>query len=126
MMTRVLLIEDDDLARQTLQSALDRMGFEVHVAPDGETGLNLFKAFPADVVITDMVMPGLDGLDVIGKLRAVAPDVTIVAISGGGRLIDAGDCLETASQMGVDRVLQKPFSLFDLKSLVVELTSQPG
>jgi DNA-binding response OmpR family regulator len=122
-MTRVLVIEDDELARQTLEIALRRMGVEVFVAPDGETGLRLFDTVRADIVITDMVMPGLDGLDVIGKLRAKAPDVAIVAISGGGRFINADNCLENASQMGVNRVLRKPFNLFELKSLVAELAS---
>ena len=123
-MTLVLVIEDDDLARQTLQEALERMGMEVRAASDGEAGLALFDDFQADIVITDMVMPGLDGLDVIARLRAKAPDVAIVAISGGGRQIDAMDCLEAASQMGVERVLRKPFTLFDIKTLVHELTSR--
>ncbi len=123
-MTRVLVIEDDDLARETLLEALRRMDMEVRVAPDGETGLKMFEDQAAELVITDMVMPGLDGLDVIAQLRAKAPGVLIVAISGGGRLIDADNCLENAAQLGVDRVLRKPFSLFDIKALVLELTSK--
>lgn len=123
-MTRVLVVEDDDLARETLLEALRRMNMEVRVAPDGETGLQMFEDQPAELVITDMVMPGLDGLDVIAQLRAKAPGVLIVAISGGGRLIDADNCLENAAQLGVDRVLRKPFSLFDIKALVLELTSK--
>lgn len=123
MMTKILLIEDDDLTRQTLQTALERMGIDVVAAPEGDAGLRLFEESPAEIVITDMVMPGMDGLDVIGRLRSTTPDVKIVAISGGGRMINADACLESANQLGVNRVLQKPFSLFDLKSLVVELTS---
>ncbi len=122
-MTRVLLIDDDSFARQTLHAALDRMGFDVCSAEDGETALKLFEHQPAEVVITDMVMPGVDGLDVIGRLRREHPEVTIIAISGGGHLIKADDCLDSARKLGADRVLRKPFSLYDLKALVVELTT---
>ena len=82
-MPRLLLIDDDDLVRAVLATALTRAGHAVVQAGDGRQGVRLFAAEPADLVITDLVMPDREGLEVITELRRGWPEVPIIAMSGG-------------------------------------------
>ena len=113
-MTRVLLMEDDHQARALLQHMLESLGLEVFAATDGLEGLRLFRAHEIDVVVTDILMPEQEGLETIGELRRMNPDIKIVAISGGGTLLDAEDVLLHASRIGAQKTLEKPFSKADL------------
>jgi DNA-binding response OmpR family regulator len=124
-MRKVLIIEDDTLARQMLREAIEGMGYAVTDAPNGEVGLELFRVAPSDLVVTDLVMPRVDGLDVIGRLRREAGQVRILAISGGAPRLTAKRCLGLASSYGADCLLKKPFTLFELKSTVRQLV-EPG
>ena len=81
-MTRVLLIEDDDLVRATLRDALESNGYEVATATNGLDGLERFRSAPADVVVTDILMPEKEGIETIIELRRDHPEVKIIAISG--------------------------------------------
>ena len=85
-MARILVIDDDELACFTLQDILDQENHEVTVAKDGVEGAALFKAEPFPLVITDLLMPEKDGLEMITELRKDYPDIKIIAITGGGRL----------------------------------------
>lgn len=123
-MARILIIEDDDLARQMLSEGMMRLGHTVHTASNAQDGLRSFDPHRTDVLITDIIMPDIDGLDVIGRIRARAPETPIIAISGGGYQINVGDCLVAASQLGADRILKKPFTLQDLHLAVSELTTE--
>lgn len=108
-MSAILLIDDDDLLRRMLAITLTKMGHQVTEAPNGREALRLFAAEPPDVVLTDMVMPDKEGVEVIGELRRLQPDLKIIAMSGGGRG-DAFDYLKIARLMGAASTLQKPFS----------------
>ena len=108
-MARILLIDDDDDLRTMLRLALTHFGHTVIEARNGVEGLALFPQAAADLVITDIVMPGKEGLEVLMALRKIHPPVKIIAISGGGRG-DATDYLRMATKMGAARVLSKPFS----------------
>lgn len=107
-MTRVLVIDDDPLVRATLRAILDAAGFEVVLASDGLDGLAEFKRRRADLVITDIVMPDMEGIETIRQLRAHEPPVPILAISGGGRGVPL-DYLRMAQQLGATASLSKPF-----------------
>jgi CheY-like chemotaxis protein len=81
-MARILLIEDNDSVRTVLREALELAGHTVIEARNGAEGLALFPQAGADLVITDIVMPDKDGLDVLAVLREQVPPVNIIAISG--------------------------------------------
>ena len=116
MSVRVLLIDDDlELLRQ-MSRALFAAGYTVDAAPDGRVGLEKFQANPADLVITDLIMPTREGVETIVALRKLSADVRIIAISGGYR-VGPTDFLSLARHVGADEVLAKPFRLADLVAL---------
>ena len=88
-------------------------------AANGRAGLRELTEGPIDVVITDLLMPDMDGIEIMATIRRDAPHVQIVAVSGGGR-IDAGEYLRLAQYLGADRTLQKPFTLASLCAAIEE------
>lgn len=119
-MASVLVIDDDPAMRSTLRRILERDGHEVHEAEDGERGLRAFRAQPVDVVITDVIMPGKEGIETILELREEAPGVRILVISGGGTM-KAETVLDDATAIGADASLAKPFTINQLRDAVSAL-----
>lgn len=117
---RVLVIDDEELVRDTLRRALESAGIEVVVAADGREGLKAYLANPTDVVVTDILMPEKEGIETIIELKREHPDVKIVAISGGDRAGNT-DFLEMAGLLGADRIMQKPFRPKELLATIEEL-----
>jgi CheY-like chemotaxis protein len=106
---RILLIDDNNEVRDILGEVLTRSGHLVIAARDGEEGLELFPHAAADLVITDMVMPGKCGREVMRELRRLQPHVKIIAMSGGDRF-GREDLLGAAMREGAAGVLSKPFT----------------
>lgn len=108
-MARILLIDDEDLVRYSLRMFLETEGYEVDEAVDGVDGLEKLRAVPYDLLITDIVMPRKEGMETILEVREAAPDLKILAISGGG---PAGsfNYVEMARQCGADQFIAKPFT----------------
>ncbi len=105
---RVLVVEDDDLIREMMCDILVRAGYEVRSAAHGREGLASFAEWPDAIVVTDLIMPEVEGLDLIQQVRETNPDARIIATSGGGSV--GGDCyLHLASVLGATSTLQKPF-----------------
>jgi YesN/AraC family two-component response regulator len=119
-MARVLLIEDDDAVRSSLARILALLGHAVTEARNGKEGLELFSASGADLVITDLVMPEKEGLEVMMEIKKTHPNTRIIAISGGGRRAP-GDILKIARHLGAARVLAKPMSFEEIKTAVTEV-----
>jgi len=94
---------------------LAHIGHDVIEARDGQEGLRLFPDSNAELVITDLVMPEKEGLEVLMELRGSHPDLKIIAMSGGGRQNPA-DNLRIAKYLGASLVLYKPIMLQDLKA----------
>ena len=117
MVARVLVIDDDPLVRATLRALLEGEGYEVMIAIDGETGLEEFRRQDADLVITDIVMPEVEGIETIRQMREIAPKLPILAISGGGRGVPL-DYLRMAQRLGATEVLAKPFEAEELVEVV--------
>jgi DNA-binding response OmpR family regulator len=113
-MARILLIDDDDSVRTMLHLTLAHFGHTVIEARNGKEGLELFEHANADLLITDIVMPEKEGLEVLMELRKRHPPVKIIAISGG-------DYLHMAKLMGAAKVLAKPFSTDVLIAAIDEL-----
>lgn len=123
-MARILLIDDDALLRDTMLQMLELDGHEVTEAADGAQGLRLFAARSErggfDAVITDVLMPGIDGARVIVELRRTHPQLPVVAMSGGRRVLSPQFNLETASLAGASCQLAKPFKRQELQAALAQ------
>ena len=119
-MARILVIEDDALVGEWLADFLGRAGHEVMRAENGHEGIRLLADTPAQVVITDMIMPEKEGFETITELHRDHPDLPIVAISGGGQT-GPRDYLETAKLLGAVEVFAKPLDGPALLARVNEL-----
>lgn len=116
-MARILVIDDEEMVRDTIRKALERDGHSVGEAADGEEGVKLFQEKQPDLVITDILMPNKEGIETIQELCKLQPDALIIAISGGGRMNDTSWLLP-AKIFGAISVLEKPFSLDVLRHAV--------
>jgi CheY-like chemotaxis protein len=117
---RILIIDDDPVSREVLLEALEQEPYTLADATDGKAGLRLHIKNPFDLVITDIIMPEMEGLETIRKLKRISPAVKIIAISGGGHL-DAEGYLQMAQKLGADRSLDKPIDQDRLKETIKEL-----
>ena len=108
-MLRVLLVEDDEKLARLTARYLERQGVSTDLATDGETALGLARVLDYDAVLLDLMLPGLDGIEVCRRLRA-ASDVPILMISARGE--EADRCL--GLEVGADDYLPKPFSTPEL------------
>lgn len=124
MMRRILIIDDDHHILLMIKKMLERAGFEVELASNGNRGLELFKKMPVDLVITDIIMPEKEGLETIREMRKLCSDLKIIAMSGGGK-ISSDNYLEAAKIFGANRVLGKPFSQKQIVSAVQDLLGEP-
>ena len=91
------------------------------MAEDGNKGLKLIEGNSYDLVITDIVMPEKDGLEVVMELKQLFPNIRIIVISGGGERLNIQDLLKMARLMGADRVMSKPLDFIKLQSAVREV-----
>ena len=121
-MAVILIIDDDAAVSASLQFLLEADGHEVLAAGDCLAGLALYRANEPPIVITDLIMPGRVGLEVIDELKSLAPTVSIIAISGGGRSGNS-DILELARARGADEVLAKPFEPETLLELIQRMAA---
>ncbi len=107
-MATILIIDDEELVRVLLRSALKAAGYEVVEAANGRIGLELYRHRQADLVITDILMPELNGLDMILELTREFLHAKVIAISGVG---GEKNVLDVAKLLGARQTLQKPFSM---------------
>ena len=124
-MKRILVIDDDVQMRRMLRQLLERAEYEVIEAADGDTGIELHRHEPMDLIITDLIMPKKDGMETIIELKRDFPDVKIIAISGGSRAMDPKDYLHYATQHGVVHTLTKPFDPQEMLD-AVQIALQEG
>ena len=123
-MARILLIEDDDKFRILVRKMLERAGYnDIAEAANGKIGLKLFRQNPFDLVITDIIMPDKDGIEMITELTRDYPRIKIIAMSGGGRIAPQG-YLQMAKNLGAYRTLAKPFTHSKLIDAVQEFLNE--
>ena len=108
-MLRILLAEDDESMRVYLARALERVGYAVVSVDNGAKALPLLEAEPFDLLLTDIVMPEMDGIELAQKAAEIAPGLRVMFITGF-----AAVTLRAGKQMPQARVLSKPFHLRDL------------
>lgn len=112
-MACILVIDDNPEFRDILRAHLEANGHRTMLAGDGEQGLALLEREAIDIVLTDILMPQRDGLEVLREARRRWPGLPVIAISGGG-WIKATELLSMAERLGADNVLQKPVRRDDL------------
>ena len=114
-MATILIIDDEESIRILLRSALEAAGHEVTEAANGRQGLELYRRKPTDLVITDILMPELNGLDMLLELTREFLNAKVVAISGAG---GEKNVLDVAKLLGARQTFQKPFSMPQLLGAV--------
>lgn len=120
MTPRVLLVDDEEVFRTTLVKVLRVRGMEVRDAPGGEEALERLRESPVDVVVLDLKMPGLDGLETLKRIVVLQPDVKVVILTGHGT-VQSG--LEALSHLAFD-FLQKPVSTDRLVEVILASTEE--
>jgi CheY-like chemotaxis protein len=124
-MASVLLIDDDETLRFITAEILRSAGHTVDTADDGKAGLALYKVKHHDLVLTDIVMPDMDGLKLIEELRQTEPRPRVIAMSGGNAPHEP--CyLATARRLGVERTLAKPIFPRVLLRAMAEALAEPA
>ena len=123
-MPRILLIDDDALLRRMLRLTLESLGHTVDEAADGDEGLARFGAEPPDLVLTDLIMPGKEGMETIIELRRDYPDVKVIAMSGGRSGVI--EFLKAARLLGAAAILQKPFTTEVLAAAIATALAPPA
>ncbi len=119
--TTILLVDDEELLRAGVQEMLEIQGFNVITAPNGEQALACLVDTDVDLVITDLVMPKMDGIDFVQQLRKIRPDVPVIVVSGSTRNIMQRYGIETIQVPGADASLSKPFKGLDLVAQIKDL-----
>lgn len=117
---RILVVDDNADLRDSLRLLLDRLGYDAEAARDGQQALEIQRRRPAAILLTDIFMPGKDGIETIEAFRRDWPSIKIVAMSGGGT-VATRDYLEVAPDIGADAVLRKPFTLELLQDVLRRL-----
>jgi CheY-like chemotaxis protein len=120
----ILVIDDEDQVRGATVRVLQRLGYDATGVEDGEAGLRYVRAQPADLVITDMQMPGKSGIEVLLELRAFDPALPVIAVSGGDTSKQL-DLLGSAGLLGAVAVVLKPYTVEELAAAVGAALGEP-
>jgi CheY-like chemotaxis protein len=123
-MARILLVDDESSIVRVLDEMLIQLGYEVVTAPGGTEALQKLSSSGIDLVVTDIVMPNMNGLQLIEEIQNTYPAVKIIAMSGGDIKSGPAEYLQTASKLGAVVCLAKPFTINDLSTLVKGLLAE--
>lgn len=121
-MAKILVVDDEIQIRGMLKAVLESAGHDVILAEDGNVGMKLFAEQAFDLVVTDLIMPDKEGLEMVTEIRKSRPETKIIAMSGGGRL-GPTDYLKYAEKLGAHISLTKPFENQELVTCVEKLLS---
>jgi len=116
MSDRILIVDDEDVVRRVLRNKLEACGFEVYEAGDGNKALTYLAETCFDLIITDVLMPGKDGLGLLMQLRRDKVDIPVIAIPAAEPLY-----LDNAEHFGAIRTFSKPFGVNDVAAAVKEI-----
>jgi len=123
-MATILLVEDEDLLRNGVQEMLELHDFHVIGAGDGIEALEWLEEAEVDLVITDLVMPNMDGVDFVHKLREKRPTLPVIVVSGSSKSVMDRYGINTLDIPGANASLSKPFKSNELVGLVKKLLGQ--
>lgn len=120
----ILVADDEDSIRSLLQHFLGKCGHQVTVVGNAREACAAMSQRTFDLVVTDVLMPDGDGIDLITELKKVQPGARIVAMSGGGRYLEGSDYLKLAKGLGAHGAIMKPFTWEQLQA-EIELAMAP-
>lgn len=118
-------MDDDELVADSMVVLLETRGFKVKVATDGQMALDCMANDGFDLVITDIVMAGMEGIEMIGHIRKASPSIPIIAMSGGGRT-STMSYLEAAVKLGANASIHKPFNDTELFEKIDRVMAETG
>ncbi len=122
---KILIIDDDQRIRDLFRIWLERAGYEVYEAENGQKGVQLQQSTPVDLLICDLIMPVQEGIETITQFRNNYPEIGIIAISGGGK-IGPDSYLAVAEHLGAWRVFTKPVDMVSLIETIKEWEKSGG
>ncbi|MBP2291593.1 response regulator [Azospirillum rugosum] len=123
-MAKVLVVEDSAAVRLAVTEVIEQAGHTVSSAENGRVAIELLQGETFDLIVTDVLMPEADGLEVIKEARARHPKTQVLAMSGGAPNLPAGYALKMAEMFAADAVLFKPFLNEELKKAVARLLAE--
>lgn len=116
-----VLVVDDELPMRTVLEDLLGEDYAVTSVENGLQAHDLLAKEKFDLIITDLVMPEMNGIDLITSMQKISPEIRIIAISGGGGIQGRFDYLPVAQLIGAEKIFRKPFELSQLKNTVKEM-----
>lgn len=116
----ILIVDDEEIVRDTLAEFLDLLGHTAVQAPDGQAGLRAVKDGCFDAVLSDIRMPGMDGIAFLKEIRLIRPDIPVILITGHG----SPDLQAVAEQAGACAFLHKPFRFREIEDLTDRIAAQ--
>ena len=123
-MPHILIIDDEPKVRLMLRKLFESQGYTVTEAADGNEGIKQYRADPADLIITDLIMPDKEGMETIVELKKDFPDIKIIAMSGGGKFRHTG-YLDVAKRLGALQTFEKPIRRKELLDAVSQIVGAP-
>lgn len=114
---KILAVDDEKQVREFMKDFLEDHGFEVRVAGSGQEALKQAEKFQPDLMLLDVQMPGMDGLEVLKQVKNSWPHIRVIMVTG----IDARETIEKVLSLGADNYMIKPLSLARLKQMVKEV-----
>ncbi len=121
MAVKLALIEDEEGVQAYFKSVVARMGYELVVAEDGPSGLQMLAETPVDIILTDLIMPGEpSGMAFLRRLRQDFPDIPVIVVSGH----PAKEYIEECKELGIVDFLTKPFEMTFFGSIVTRVLSK--
>lgn len=124
-MACALVVDDEESVRHMLRRLLEGADFRVCEASNGNEALRVLDEGMVDLIIIDIIMPEMDGIETILEVRRRSPDLPIIAISGDSHVPNI-DYLESARKLGANYTLRKPFSVAEILSIIDEIGAKPG
>lgn len=125
-MSRILVIDDDAQVRRIVVRVLTGAGHSAVEVADGQQGIALLRDQAPDLVLTDLVMPGKEGIETIREIRAIVPEAKLIAMSGSAAGSDGALYLGAAEKLGVDATIAKPFRPKELLALIARILAGAG
>ncbi len=122
-MAHLLVVDDEEPVRSLFEEFLSHNGHTVRCASNGRDALVLYKNEKFDLVITDLLMPEMEGIETIREMRGINPKIRIIAISGGGTG-QAANYLFMANKLGANRTFDKPVPMHELICAVESLLTK--
>ena len=123
MMKNILLVDDEASIRTMVRAVLNDPEYSFSEAFNGTEALEILEKEEFDLIITDVIMPDCDGIELVMTVRKKLPDIKVIVMSGGGR-VRADHYLNLAEKLGAARVFEKPFNTAELRETVKELLAE--